>query len=122
MPMTDARIAQLAKKYRELNAEEKEAKRKKVAIAEKLIAELNRRNTRVIETGGVKVTKVTPEEVRYHFDKIIETFGAAKARRVQKEEVDKDKLAELMTNGVLDPAKVAQCSYLFEKSSYLSIP
>lgn len=122
MPMTDARLAQLAKRWKELKDQEKKTARERAELGARIMTELERRNTRLIETAGQKITLVSPEEVRYDFDRMVELFGTAKMRKVQRREVDKDELARAMTSGRLDPAVVAQCSMVIQKAPYLSIP
>jgi len=120
--MTDARLAQLAKRWKELKDQEKKTARERAELGARIMTELERRNTRLIETAGQKITLVSPEEVRYDFDRMVELFGTAKMRKVQRREVDKDELARAMTSGRLDPAVVAQCSMVIQKAPYLSIP
>lgn len=121
MALTDARLAQLGKRYNELKDEESDIKIKKRKITDKVIAEFDRRNTRLLESGGVKLTKVAPEEVQYDYDALEEALGAAKAAKLRPRTVDKTALADMIASGKVDPVVVAQCTQVKQKAAYISV-
>jgi hypothetical protein len=121
MALTDARLAQLGKMYKDLQKQEETIKIRKERIKDKVIAELDRRNTRLIETGGWKITKVQQEEVRYSFEALTEALGSVRANKLRPDAVDKSKLAALLASNRADPALIAQCSQVIPKSPYISV-
>jgi hypothetical protein len=125
MPLSDRQIAKLAMKKNEAGAAEKDGKAEKDRLTDRIVEELNRRGTKTLETGygayAVKVTGVFPEETEYDWDILASELSPRLLRRIQVKAVDKQALAELVQEGVIDTAVVARAATVVPKRSYVIV-
>lgn len=121
MPYSDMKLAQMGRRREELGEQIKALKERQALIDGKILAELERRDTRTLETGGVKLTAVRNENVSYDFDGLVDDLGPAKAKKIQKREVDKKLLAEQVQAGKIDGALVARNSSVTFSAPYLRV-
>lgn len=119
--MDDAELAENGKKYKSAQRREATAKKAKEDLRDLIKPELVARGTRSLETNGVKITHVTPEEVVYNWDKLRKRLSKKQLRRIQVDAVDRQKLAEAIEDGIVDAADVEQCSEIVQKSGYINV-
>lgn len=121
MPLTDRRLAQLGAQHESIRQQIKELEAEKTRISDKIIEEMERRNTRQIDTNGTKITMAQNESVRYDFDGLAADLGTAKIRKVQKREVDPTLLAQEVQAGHIDAALVARNSMVKTSKPYIRV-
>lgn len=118
--MTDAKLAELAARFKELKAAEDEAVLARKAIGDKLVAEMERRGTKGITTGGWKITHVCPETTVYDEAKLKRKLGV-KFRRITTLVVDKNKIGAAVQEGLIDLKTVNRCTTIIPKASYVLV-
>lgn len=119
--MSDRELARLAQEHKEIKnrikaLEAKAGKRKDV-----ILAELERRGLKAIETEEVRVTMVQRTVVNYHVDQLKERLGPSKFKRITKPVVDKDALAEAVQQGKVNMEDVDACSSLQYQAPYITV-
>lgn len=119
MPYSDAKLAQMARRRDEIDEEIKKLKGRKEKLDGAILKELTRRGTKSVDTAGIKITLVRNENVVYDYDGLGRDIPKPMLRRIQKTEVDKSKLAELITSGRIDSALVARHSEVVLSSPYI---
>lgn len=118
--MTDAKLAELATKFKQLKAEEDEAQAARKLVGDKLVAEMERRGTRGILTGGWKVTLVSPETIVYDEARLKRKLGT-KFRSITSLVVDKNKIGAAVQEGLVSMRAIEQCSTVVAKASYVLV-
>jgi hypothetical protein len=125
MPMSDRQLARHAMKLQGGRDDEKAGKQIKDDETSVVLAELARRGTRKLTTAlganEITITGVIPTDTVYDWDALAERLTVRQMRAIQKEEVDPQKLAELVQEGKIDSAVVAACSTVKEKSGYVLV-
>lgn len=110
MPLSDLKLRELAVKADEVDQHIKELKKRKEKLQSRIIRELDRRGTRMIEINGVKITRVSNPITTYDWRALVRTIGKERARRIQAKQPDKAALAREVQAGRIAAEDVAACS------------
>lgn len=121
MPMTDRKLASLAKQHETLRLQAAEIKTQMAELSQKIIDEMDHRGTRQLDTNGAKITVAQNETVKYNWSSLVRRLGRERAAKIQKQDVDKDLLAREVQAGRIDPVRVAQCSEISVSAPYIRV-
>jgi len=116
--LEDEELAELARSYKKLKDQAKIMEGKTDRIKKRLLTEMERRNTRGIVTGGMKITYVRPETTVYDPVRLRRALGKTNWEAATVRVVDKDRLGALIQEGAIDVAKVNRCASLVPKAAY----
>lgn len=118
--MNDKRLAELAERYSDAKRVEAESKEAASALGRQLNAEMQRRGTKGIVTGGWKITRVTPETVVYDEGQLRRRLKG-KFVLVTKQVVDPALISAAIQEGEISPTLVNKCSTVVPKASYVLV-
>lgn len=121
MPYSDAKLAELARRHDVLDEEIKALKRRKDKVDKAILGEMERRGTKTLTTGGVTITYVAAENVRYDYDGLATQLTKRLADKIRKREVDKQELAILVTSGTIDSVLVASHTSVTVSAPYVKV-
>lgn len=115
--MKDAQLAELAAEYKKMQDRIKQLESRKDRIKARLLAEMERRDTTGIITGGVKITYVKQTYVEYDEVRLKRALGPL-WKNATKQVLDKDALAAVVMSGKVDVAKIEKCATEKSKAPY----
>lgn len=120
--LTPARIRQLGIEYEENRLGPlKAAEAKKEAIKAEILGDYNAKGIRTMEVEGVTVTRAAQTRSTVSWDYLSNHLTVKQMRAIQAEFVDKQKLAEAVAAGKIDPALVAKATEFTETAAYISV-
>ena len=122
MAMSDRRLVQLGKERDDLASQIKELEEKKQALDTKIIAELDRRGTKTLISGGVQVTRAANSYTRYDYDGIMGVLlDEADRDEARKKEIDVDGLARLVASRRIKASRLTRFTKTRESNPYVRI-
>lgn len=116
--MNDPQLAALARKYHQLKEQESTIKGDLEPLKKKITAELERRGTSGIVTGGYKISYVQQMMTQYDEKKLKRRLGLQVWKKLLTCKLDLDKLSQAVQAGEVDPNIVASCAKQVPKSAY----
>jgi hypothetical protein len=125
MPITDEKMVEYWQEREKWRLRAQKASKRQSEIDTKLIAEFERRGTKAIEHGGVRVTYVAAETVVFPEEKVRARFRrSSKLREVlarcTKEVLDTKALASEVQAGNIPAAVIAEVSEIKPSRPYVS--
>ena len=117
----DARLAELAIEREELKAEITQMAADLAILDGRIIREMERRNTHVIENSGVRITKVQQERVDYDWDRLRARLNPRQWKLCTKTVEDPKGLSAAVQAGQIDVRLVTACSETHLNKPYITV-
>jgi hypothetical protein len=118
--VSDKKIVAMASAHERLRLQVKELESEMEPLKKAILEELKRRGTKLIENGGVKVTRVAQGWTEYSYDLLRQQIGKDAGRyRVKK--VDIAALSVAVQSGKVDSSVIDNIATTGEKSAYISV-
>jgi hypothetical protein len=121
MPLSDAKLARLGKKYDALKEQIKALEAEKAKISTAVIKELDRRGTKAIECDGTRVSIVRQTTTQYNIDLAREVLPAAVFKKVVKTVLDPALVAQQQQAGKITVEDAAEFATVITKAPYISV-
>lgn len=118
---SDAELAELGRKYKEAQEQEKAWKEIKSEVGQQIIAELDARGTHVLENDGVKITDTVQKRTIYNYYGLVEVLPKKIMNAIRPQAIDSSALSRLVQAGVVNPETVAEHTELVEHARYPTI-
>jgi hypothetical protein len=121
MPLSDAKLAQLGRKYSRLTDEIKALEADKKEISQRVIRELERRGTKAVENDGIRVSIVQQSTTNYSLEAARDALPARVFKKVLKMSIDAGLLSQQVQAGVVTPEQVAEIATVTPKAPYIAV-
>lgn len=119
--LSDATLAKLAKEFDDIKLVVAAQEKKKNIIKDKLLTELERRGTHLIETNGWRITRAQAESVVINYDALLKDLPPRLQKLVLVRVVDPRAVAAAVTSGVISTAVVDRHSTLKKNAPYPTV-
>jgi hypothetical protein len=120
MALSDRRLAELSRQYLDLKRQQGDIKKQMSKISDKIIAEMDRRGTRLIENLGMRITLTRTEVTTYDYEGLLFALGQQKVNRLRPQSIDAGALAREVTTGRIDLAVVEPHTIVRVNSPYIT--
>jgi hypothetical protein len=116
--MKDSTLAELGRRYVDLNKEISELTGDKEIIKDKILAEMERRNTKAIETGGVRVTYAQGHSTKYDVEGLRAALSKPQWMKISERVLDKAKLLAALQSGSVSSKVVEKNTVVTDNKPY----
>lgn len=117
----DAKLAKMAEVREQAKLDAAYYQKLVKDIDEKLLSELERRGTHIIETNGWRITRVQAQRVVTDYDAVLTELNVKQKKLVLKQIVDPKAVAAAVGAGLIDVAVVDRHSEIKLNAPYPSI-
>jgi hypothetical protein len=117
----DTRLAEMAREREEMKAKLASLNKDLLKLDEKILKEMERRNTRIIESDGVRITYVQAERTVYDWEGLKPRLRPAQRVLCVKEVFDQRGLAAAVQEGQIDIALVSEFSEVKKNAPYINV-
>jgi hypothetical protein len=119
-------LSELAARYQAAKAAKDAAEAKQKDLGKRIIARLDRSDTRTTTTKGKKITKVVRRVVKYsdrEAELMVQEGELSKRmyQRITTRHIDKDKLLAEVSSGNITPEQLDRISYEEEQAPYVLV-
>lgn len=121
MPLSDAKLKDLAEEREELKLKISKLKSKLDKKDQAIINEMSRRGTTAVENGGLRISLVQSERVSYNEDRLKEALEPRLWKRATRQVLDVAALSQLIQSGKVDPNVVAAASEVKLSAPYIRV-
>lgn len=116
--MRDQQLAKIAREWKELDLEIKEQENERDKLKQKILKEMERRETQGITTHGVRISYVQQKPLVYDPVKLRRRLSKEDWMRITERTLSIDKLSAAVQSGDVDVVKVNRCAEEKPKAPY----
>lgn len=117
----DSRLADMATEHKALKARISQLAAEAAELSATILSEMTRRNTRVVECNGIRITKSQAEPVVVDYDGLKPELTPAQRKLCEKKVFDPRGLAAAVTAGIIDVGIVSEHSEIQPSAPYITV-